>query len=207
MKNKLLLISLLALFIISSCTKEENTLPSGIATTNTKTGTTQYGKCGEKATRDYKESFNATSTITPTATGIFNPGTGKGHATHFGDDARICFNQLVLLVNGNPVGSVAAPVNQFYATKLAASGVKNVPNTVSSITYDEDGNSVWFTSSTGTSLAPVSATKVNFSATLSIIGGTGKFSGATGQVTMTGYFNPQSANQAAVMETSGTITY
>ena len=211
MKNKLLVISFMAALAITSCTKDENDITTTSGTSTTKSNNTVFGKNDDSKeakliTVAYQDFFNATSTITPTATGVFNPGSGKGHATHMGE-ARTCFNQIVNFIDGQPVGSSAAPVSQFFSTTLAKAGIYYLPSTVSSITYDEDGNSVWFTSSTGTALSPTSATKVNFSASLVIIGGTGRFKGAIGSATMSGYFNPQTANQAAVMQTSGTITY
>ncbi len=199
MKNKIILsafvaTALLAMVTINSCTKEE------IGPNTNTTNSTSFS-----STRAYHESFTAVSAITPTANGIFNPGSGTGHTTHFGN-AHMCFNQLVKFVNGNPVGSTAAPVNQFYSSTLSTAGI-TVPNTVSSITYDNHGNSVWFTSDEGTTLTPVSITRVNFSAPLDIIGGTGTFAGATGHVLLEGHFNPQLPNQAAEMESNGSITY
>lgn len=203
MKTRLLILSLLVAVFVSSCSKDDIDPTNG----GSNSGGTKpvYGKTG-KATRAYQESFTATSTITPTNTGVFNPGSGSGNATHLGL-ATISFNQLVTFYNNQPIGSTAAPVNQFYASQLAAVGINNVPDAVSTITYDKSGNSVWFTSTTGTSLSLVSATRVNFTANLNIIGGSGKFEGASGAVVLSGYFNPQSASQSAVMQSSGTITY
>ena len=211
MKNKLLVVSFMAALAITSCSKEADDITTTNTSTTTKSSNTVFGKNDESkdaklVTVAYSDYFNATSTITPTATGVFNPGSGVGHATRMGE-ARNCFNQIVNFIGSQPVGSSAAPVSQFFSTTLAKAGIYYLPSAVSSITYDDDGNSVWFTSSTGTSLAPVSATRVNFSASLVIIGGTGKFKGAIGSATMSGYFNPQTANQAAVMQTSGMITY
>ncbi len=207
MKTKNLLLSLLVTLFIASCTKEEITpFNDSGNTANSTEEPVVFGKNGKQVKRIYSEWFTATSTITPTEMGVFNPGSGNGNATHMGK-ATNYFNQMVTFSNGQPVGSTAAPVNQFFATELAAAGITNVPNSVSSITFDNDGNSVWFTSTTGTNLKPINATKVFFTANLDIIGGTGKFYGATGKVILSGFFNPQSASQSAVMQSSGTITY
>ncbi len=197
--SKLLAIAFFAMVTITSCTKDESPVPNSATNGSA-------SSCSSRTQRAYHEHFTAVSAITPTATGVFNPGSGSGNATHIGN-ANMAFNQLVTFYNGVPVGSTAAPVNQFYSNTLASAGITNVPNTVSSITYDNSGNSVWFTSSTGTVLTPVSATRINFSATLDIIGGSGKFTGATGQVELEGHFNPQLPNQAAVLESDGSITY
>lgn len=207
MKTWLRMAWMVGVVFLASCGKEEIN-NSATSAAEQAANDEVYGKA--QASRPYYESFTAVSTITPTASGVFNPGWGKGSARHMGT-AIMCFNQQVIfaMVGGQPVpiGSSAAPVNQFYATQLAAAGITNVPSSVSAITYDSHGNSVWFTSSTGTSLAPVNATRVNFTANLQIIGGTGRFAGASGQTIMNGYFNPQDPNQAAVITTGGTIIY
>ncbi|MFA6261750.1 MAG: hypothetical protein WC760_09790 [Bacteroidia bacterium] len=206
MKSRLTIAWVIVMVIFTSCGKEEITNQSNAALEQGSNEAT-YGKT--QAARPYYESFTAISNITPTANGVFNPGWGTGSARHMGT-AKMCFNQQVIfaMINSQPmpIGSTAAPVNQFYASQLAAAGI-TVPNSVSSITYDDFGNSVWFTSTTGTSLAPVSATRVNFTANLQIIGGTGRFAGASGTTLMNGYFNPQDPNQAAVISTGGTIIY
>lgn len=206
MKFRQIIALVVVMVYFTSCGKEEIT-NQGNAALEQGSNEANYGKA--QAARPYYESFTAISNITPTASGVFNPGWGTGSARHMGT-AKMCFNQQVIfaMINGQPtpIGSVAAPVNQFYAAELATVGI-TVPNTVSSITYDNFGNSVWFTSTTGTSLSPVSATRVNFTANLQIIGGSGRYAGASGTTLMNGYFNPQDPNQAAVISTGGTIIY
>lgn len=59
----------------------------------------------------------------------------------------------------------------------------------------------------------VSPTQITFSGTMYIIGGTGKFAGATGETTLNGYFNPAplQTNPYALLEGSlwhyGWISY
>ena len=107
--------------------------------------------------------------------------------------------------NSPAISSVAAPVTQFFATQLALSGITGIPGDVSTITYDDYGNSIWFhqTSSTTT---PESETRLNFIATADIIGGTGKFEGASGTTTIHGYLNPAD-NTDAGYSSEGTIIY
>lgn len=207
MKTKKLLLLVSVLAIISSCSKDADEINPTTSSNTTSSQSYILGKKEyKKVTRTYKETFSAVSTITPGVDGLYNPGTGTGKATGMGK-ASYLFNQKIVLINGQPAGSVAAPVNQFYATRLANAGINNLPNTVSSITYDDDKNSIWYTSSGGTTLLPVSATRVDFFATLTIIGGTGKYAGATGSVKMIGSFNPQTVSQVATINTSGSISY
>jgi hypothetical protein len=78
----------------------------------------------------------------------------------------------------------------FFASQLVAAGYTDIPPSVSTIIYDDKGNSIWFHHTSITSI-PVSPTRVNILVTQDIIGGTGKFTNATGQVTLNGFFNPQ----------------
>jgi hypothetical protein len=116
-------------------------------------------------------------------------------------NASTYFNQYASF---GPTGltTSAAPVTMFFATQLAPF---NVPSNVSSIVFDDKGNSVWF-QSVGTQTMPVSPTRVNFTGTNNIVGGTGKFAGATGQVTVNGYFNPQDQQDASFWQ-NGWIRY
>jgi hypothetical protein len=199
MKTQLAITSLCVVLALASCKKDET---SGTSIDPASAMTAHSAP----VTRAYNDSFGAFSNLTFTSSGVFNPGSGSGNATHMGN-ASCYFNQLVLFYNGNPIGSVAAPVSQFFSSQIAAAGITGVPGSVSTITIDHQGNSIWFTTYSGTSLAFVNPTRVNFSSNLSIIGGTGKFAGATGTVTLNGYFNPQSPSQAATFINSGTITF
>lgn len=131
------------------------------------------------------------------------PGGGAGNATHMGK-ARCFFNQYTSFGPAG-LGSVPAPVNMFFATDLSAAGITGIPAYVSSITYDGKGNFVWFQGG-GASTIPASPTRINFTATNTIVGGTGKFATATGTVALTGYFNPQNVEDASFW-TEGKIRY
>lgn len=131
------------------------------------------------------------------------PGGGEGHATHVGN-AGTYFNQYATLA---PTGLVTAhaPVTMFFATELQAF---NLPSNVGSVVFDDKGNAIWFSSlqTGGSQATPVSPTRVNFTATLDIVGGNGKFSNATGQVIINGFFNPQDQQDAGYSQ-DGWIAY
>ena len=131
------------------------------------------------------------------------PGGGEGTGTHIGL-SHTYFNQYVPF-NPPAISSVAAPVTQFFATQLALSGITGIPGDVSTITYDDYGNSIWFHQTTSTT-TPESETRLNFIATADIIGGTGKFEGASGTTTIHGYLNPAD-NTDAGYSSEGTIIY
>ncbi len=132
------------------------------------------------------------------------PGGGSGHVTHIGN-ARCFFNQYVPFTPPN-FSSVAAPVTMFFNAELIAEGYPGVPETVSSIVYDTKGNSVWFQAVGGTSVTQTSPTHIAFTGTLNVIGGTGKFEAASGEVAISGYFNPQD-QQDAGFDLNGWISY
>ena len=64
---------------------------------------------------------------------------------------------------------------------------------------------IWFRQ-TSNSSTPISEVRINFTGTSDIIGGTGNFSGATGEITFNGFFNPQDQQDASVWD-HGWIKY
>ncbi|MGZ5247560.1 MAG: hypothetical protein ACXWV5_11025 [Flavitalea sp.] len=171
-------------------------------------------KLREPVKRAYRDSFdtqfqfipdiaNGWDPENPTPFLAWYPGNGDGNASHMGK-AKTYFNQYVPF---NPpfFSSIPAPVNMFFSEALALAGYPGIPDAVNSIVYDKKGNSIWFRQ-TSNSTSPESATRINFTGTSSIIGGTGKFVGATGEVTLNGYFNPLDQQDASVW-TKGWISY
>lgn len=131
------------------------------------------------------------------------PGGGNGNATHMGK-CHTYFNQYVPF-NPLSISSVPAPVTQFFSGELAISGITNVPLNVSTITYDDKGNSIWFNQTSSTT-TPVSDRRLNFVATADIVGGSGKFKGATGSIVINGYLNPVDPSDAGYWS-KGSIKY
>jgi hypothetical protein len=131
------------------------------------------------------------------------PGGGNGNLTHMGN-CQTFFNQYATF---GPAGlqSAAAPVNMFFAAQLSASGF-TVPGNVSTIFFNGHGQSVWSLAEGASTTTPVSPTRVEFTASHSIIGGTGRFNCASGSFVLKGFFNPQD-NQDAGFEVDGWIKY
>jgi hypothetical protein len=156
--------------------------------------------------RAYKDNFDTWYMIVPDeANGwipsygpflTWVPGGGEGNATHMGN-ASTYFNQYIPFTPPD-INSVPAPVNMFFNDELTAAGFPGIPSTVQTITYDSDGNSVWFWGDGNNTSTPVSPTRIEFTGIANIVGGTGKFEGATGQVTLNGYFNPLDPQDAGV---------
>jgi hypothetical protein len=128
------------------------------------------------------------------------PGGGEGNATHMGKVSTY-FNQYITATGS----SVAAPVTMFFSAELSLLGFTDIPDEVSSLYFDTKGNSVWF-HATSNSAVPISPTRINFSGTADIIGGTGKFEGATGEVNFYGFYNPQDPQDASYWS-NGWIEY
>lgn len=200
MKN--LTVPVLALIIVcSSCQKTVTTTPEE----NTAI-TSSQGKETAKA-RYYRDSFTTQYQFVPGAGWEFPnpgpgyyPGKGIGYASHIIGTATTYFNSYV---EGPPFfHSGPSSVNLFFRRKLESYGV---PDAANSVVVDEKGNSIWFAA---TSLVqfPVSDTRINFEGTADIIGGSGKFSNASGSVTLNGYFNPIDPTDAGI-GSKGTIVY
>ena len=160
----------------------------------------------KKATRFYFERFsnqldprqpNGDRVTSPDDFALFFPGVGEGNATFMGKALTFINQQATIDENGQQ-GTIAAPVTQFYADELAALGIKNIPDEVSSITSDKRGNSVWF-KNIGNAVTPISEIRFNFEAEVEIIGGTGRFDGATGKGKVRGFFNPTTGEGSSII--------
>lgn len=119
------------------------------------------------------------------------PGFGRGEATFLGRSFSF-FNQYAV---GEPdqngvAFTVAAPVTEFFSQQLTRLGLKvddinNNPELVSSITTDGKGNSIFFNNvSNRVQFDPLG--NLTFVAQIKIVGGTGRFKGATGNGTVNG---------------------
>lgn len=207
--SSILLIFMLGMLSLqfSSCTKEA--LPGS----KIKPGISPAKMERKNVWRAYRDSFNTNYFVVPDfANGAgpetnylpaWFPGSGIGNATHMGK-ANCFFNQYTSFGPGG-ISSVPAPVTMFFAAELAAAGITNVPDYVNSITFDKQGNSIWFQGGQ-TTTTPVGPTRINFSGTNTIVGGTGKFENATGSVSLSGYFNPVDQTDASFY-TEGKILF
>lgn len=132
----------------------------------------------------------------------YYPGAGLGNSSHMGK-AYSFLNQFAT-VGAEGLETKGRPVTQFYGEELAALGLTNIPDEVSSITTDGKGNSVWF-KNINNQVSPVGPDRMEFVAEVEIINGTGKFEGATGTATVKGHFNP--LNGKGMSTISGRIIY
>ena len=200
-------IVILLLIVFASCQKEDLISPAN------RSDNTSINAKKAVISRPYKDSFDTWYMFVPDVNNGWNPqygpvlawypGGGEGTCTHMGN-SHTYFNQYVPLAPP-PISSLPSPVTQFFSTQLTQSGYPGIPNNVSTITYDDNGNSIWFyqTSSVTT---PVSETRLTFVATADIVGGTGKFEGAKGSTTIKGYLNPVDQSDAG-FRSEGTIVY
>lgn len=158
------------------------------------------------------------------------PGGGEGNATHMGNVTN-WFNQLAYTTppNTGPEGSVNAPVAEIpgypvlgaplpliqagdFATLPSVLSALSVPSTssghiINSILYNKKGDAVFTSAITGTGgTFPISEIKVGFNGKALIVGGRGKFVGATGEIDFCGYFNVADANDAEY-NAEGWISY
>lgn len=160
---------------------------------------------GEENLRKYPE-FNYlekfSNRITPKFEGenefgpiVYLPGTGVGNATFIGKSYSF-INQLAV----GSTTTIGARVTQYYSEELEALGltVTEIPDYVNSLTTDGKGNAIFFESGINTGVI-ISATKTEFSAELTVVGGTGKFLGVTGEGKVEGYYNPTSGVGASTV--------
>ncbi len=191
-----------AVVFISSCKKEESIADEMLsAAVAAKQNTDNVAaRPSNPVKRAYRDSFTtafgfvpdfANGWTPPNPAPAWYPGSGDGNVAHMGK-AKTYFNQYATF---GPAGLISspAPVIMFFSSELAG---LNIPMNVTSVVMDNKGNAIWFQSS-GSTTTPVSPTRINFTGEASIVGGNGKFAGATGEVVLNGYFNPQNPNDAS----------
>lgn len=211
MWSKLGLMSLAGSLFVSACTSvEEPSLVQPVSQTEVLISqeTLTDGNARKTAERNYFERFT-NQLISVDENGQFTsdipayfPGTGIGNSSHMGK-AYTFMNQFASFgLNG--LQTVGAPVTQFYAEELEAMGIIVDDDEVSSITTDGNGNSVWFKNINNV-VTLTSDERNDFVAEVEIIGGTGKFEGATGVGTVIGHFNPLTGAGSSTIQ--GRIEY
>lgn len=176
--------------IIDESTDPQQVIPEEVLVVSESSGDLNARKSTEVAyyERFTNELFQIDESGNPTQSlPAYLPGTGVGSSSHMGK-ALTFINQYASGQNG--LGTVGAPVNNIFGDKLAEIGIIIDNPEVSSVTTDGKGNSIWFKNK-GNNVTPTSSPeRFDFEAEVEIIGGTGKFEGATGSGTVTGYFNP-----------------
>lgn len=160
-----------------------------------KSNSQSEGALGEENLRklpefNYSEKF--TNQITPKFEGVndfgpivFLPGTGVGNSTFLGKSYSF-INQMAV----GPLTTISAPVTQYYSEELEAIGLTGIPDNVNSLTTDGKGNAIYFESGINSAVM-ISETRTEFSAEVTVVGGTGKFLGVTGKGTVEGFYNPK----------------
>jgi hypothetical protein len=156
----------------------------------------------------YQEKFTNQNFQDPSKPYAF-PGSGLGNATHLGKGYSF-FNQYAL---GAPdangvVFTTAAPVTEFFKNELIGLGLDpdlldSNYKTVSSVTVDEKGNSIWFFNISNKAQFDQFG-NISFVAEVEIVGGTGKFKGAKGTATVVGNVGTNGKGSTLV---KGTIIY
>lgn len=141
----------------------------------------------------YQEKFSNQSIVIEDNPAAF-PGYGEGQAAYMGK-AYSFFNQYAM---GAPdengvVFTTAAPVTEFFASELSSLGlntdeIEANSKIVSSLTTDGKGNSIWLNNISNKAQFD-SQGNITFEAEIEIVGGTGKFQGATGFGTVIGNVN------------------
>ncbi|MDF2158009.1 hypothetical protein [Algoriphagus sp. CAU 1675] len=112
------------------------------------------------------------------------PGSGVGLGKYLGKSYSF-INQKPI----TPLMSEGAPVTMFFEDDLAALGITDIPDNVSSVTVSNGGHALFFESGLNEGKL-VSNDRIEFEADLTIVDGRGKFEGVTGTGKVTGFFNP-----------------
>ena len=163
--------------------------------------------------RNYFEKFDNEIGFAIGENGNYFPSTGSGNSSHMGKASKAVvkitskFKALTFInqLEGGG-GTVAAPVTMCSGAALIELGITDISNEVSSITTDGKGNLVWFTSTSNIFTSDEDPTiRLDFVAQLAIVGGTGKFEGATGGGEVTGFFNSLNGQGSSTIK--GRITY
>lgn len=125
----------------------------------------------------------------------FYPGIGTGFATRMKTVSSF-INQFATFENGALV-TVGAPASMFFAQELAAIGITNLSDDVSSVSTDSRGNAIFY-KNISNSVTPVNAELSTFLAEVEVIGGLGKFKNSVGAGVVRGNFNPNTGKGASV---------
>jgi hypothetical protein len=142
--------------------------------------------------------------VAPNPVPAWYPGEAEGHLNLLGKSTGFV-NMYLTMGPGGLVGT-PAPVNLLFAARLSELGI-TVPDAVTIIMFDKQGNSIWATGGNSIAITPTSPTRVLFGVTAEIIGGTGKFANASGQFEGSGYFNPQDTEDVGLEIKNGEILY
>lgn len=119
------------------------------------------------------------------------PGTGVGSATRFGKGKKSYsfINQLAQFNENFQLITTGAPVTDIFGADLVKIGLVDIPSNVSSVTTDGEGNAIWFENVENIT-SPVNDDRIEFKATIKVVGGNGRFAKAYGEGVVEGYFNP-----------------
>lgn len=132
------------------------------------------------------------------------PGEGEGHMNLLGK--AYAFVNMYVTLGQSGLQGTPAPINMFFSDELDDLGI-TIPDAVTIFMFDKQGNSIWGSGVGTLPVTPVSQKRVLFSGPIDIIGGTGKFANASGSYKISGYFNPQNQQDAALEITEGVIVY
>lgn len=158
---------------------------------------------------------------------VYFPGKGVGNATHMGN-VRTYFNQLAIWPEGTtdpnavpPSGSIPKPIVDIpgyfllpppidFSDLFGLINTLPIPREINGYPVNSmlvnDKNEAVFSTSVGGFIRPESATKFVYGGKALILGGTGKFTNATGEFDFIGYFNPQNPDDAEY-NVDGWISY
>lgn len=132
----------------------------------------------------YQEKFSNSIFQVDSPNGFMLPGTGVGNATFMGKSISF-INQVVT----GETTTEGVPVTLIFGDALAEMGLIGIPDYVHSITMDKKGNALFFSSGTNYA-SPISETRTEFEAEVTIVGGIGLFENASGTGKVTGFYNP-----------------
>jgi hypothetical protein len=164
-------------------------------------------------TRGYHDHFDLVLVLRPDFAAGWTPadpsapawyhGPGNGNASHMGK-ANAYINSHTIRNAANTVMVSHAPVTMFYASQLSQ---YSVPSDVSGVIYDGKGNSIWLRiAPEGLPSWHVDATHIAMEGKVFIVGGTGKFDGATGETTFHAQFDQASFNQTTFTFTEASMS-
>lgn len=142
--------------------------------------------------------------VDPNPAPAWYPGEGVGHMNLLGK--AYAFVNMYITFGQSGLQGTPAPINLFFSDELDDLGI-TLPDAVTIFMFDKQGNSIWGSGVGTLPVTPVSQTRVLFSGPIDIIGGTGKFANASGSYKISGYFNPQNQQEAALQITDGVMEY